>query len=163
MTLGHRFLPFVGPLDGATEATDTLPFFPHSRSILDQDFLNTEYLSILRVLPPDGQHRESAVRRSNLPTRGSWAADCSAVTSSGPIEQRAGAISKSALDSGFWWPSPRRPSRAPALPRGAVRGCSYRGGSDFRHRRQILGQDTCLMGDCERSERLEPAAGGKFF
>ena len=38
-----------------------------------------------------------------------------------------------------------------------------RGGSDFRHRRQILGQDTYLMGDCERSERLEPAAGGKFF
>ena len=110
VTLGHRFLPFVGPLDGATEATGTLSFFPHSRSILDQDFLNTEYLSILRVLPPDGQHRESAVRRSNLPTRGSWAADCSAVTSSGPIEQRAGAISKSALDSGFWWPSPRRPS-----------------------------------------------------
>ncbi len=110
MTLGHRFLPFVGPLGGATEATDTLPFFPHSRSILDQNFLNTEYLSILRVLPPDGQHRESAVRRSNLPTRGSWAADCSAVTSSGPIEQRAGAISKSALASGFWWPSPRRPS-----------------------------------------------------
>ena len=58
MTLGHRFLPFVGPLDGATEATGTLSFFPHSRSILDQDFLNTEYLSILRVLPPDGQHRE---------------------------------------------------------------------------------------------------------
>ena len=58
MTLGHRFLPFVGPLDGATEATGTLSFFPHSRSILDQGFLNTEYLSILRELPPDGQHRE---------------------------------------------------------------------------------------------------------
>ena len=54
-------------------------------------------------------------------------------------------------------------ARAPALPRGAVRGCSYRGGSDFRHRRQILGQDTYLMGDCERSERLEPAAGGNFL
>ena len=53
--------------------------------------------------------------------------------------------------------------KAPALPRGAVRGCSYRGGSDFRHRRQILGEDAYLMGDCERSERLEPAAGGKFF
>ena len=36
-------------------------------------------------------------------------------------------------------------AKAPALPRGAVRGCSYRGGSDFRHRRQILGQDTYLM------------------
>ena len=54
-------------------------------------------------------------------------------------------------------------TRAPALPRGAVRGCSYRGGSDFSRRRQILGQDTYLMGDCERSERPEPAAGGKSF
>ena len=58
----------------------------------------------------------------------------------------------------------KRPKiKAPALPRGAVRGCSVRGGSDFSHRRQILGQDTYLMGDCERSERLEPAAGGNFF
>ena len=33
---------------------------------------------------------------------------------------------------------------------------SRRGWSDFSRRRQILGQDTYLTGDCERSERLEP-------
>ena len=56
--------------------------------------------------------------------------------------------------------------RAPALPRflyGGARIGIPRGGSDFRHRRQILGQDTYLMGDCERSERLELAAGEEIF
>ena len=42
-------------------------------------------------------------------------------------------------------------------------GVLVRGGSDFRHRRQILGQDTYLTGDCERSERLELAAGEENF
>ena len=45
--------------------------------------------------------------------------------------------------------------QGPSTPQVSVRGCSYRGGSDFSHRRQILGQDMYLMGDCERSERLQ--------
>ena len=43
------------------------------------------------------------------------------------------------------------------------RGEGTRWGSDFSRRRQILGQDTYLREDCERSERLQSAAGGKFF
>ena len=53
-----------------------------------------------------------------------------------------------------------RPPDSPPLPDGGARS---EGGSDSSRRRQILGQDTYLREDCERSERLQPAAGGKFF